>query len=69
MWLGCRVRHIVKAHSAEMAVLLLIHSHRHLREDLWGGMVRETVYDQRTMYQVRSSNIMMNGYKNAAVAS
>lgn len=37
MWLGCRVRHIFKAHSAEMAALLLIHSHRHRREDLGGG--------------------------------
>ncbi len=68
MWLRCRVRHIFKAYSAEMAALLLIHSHRHRREDLGGGMVRETVYDQRTMYQARSSNIM-NAYKNAAVAS
>lgn len=37
MWLRCRVRHIFKAYSAEMAALLLIHSHRHRREDLGGG--------------------------------
>lgn len=43
MRLGCRVRHVIKAHSAEMAVLLLIHGHGHLREDLGGDWLGDGV--------------------------